>query len=148
MLTCQRGTLGTVPTFLLPSPRHVSWQWLPSCLQPLAGPQTAHSSHHEVQSQHEEGHSVYALGEGKESEENVLSKLAVSWTDQLVDRWTGRQSIDRYGQRWTHGQSNTWTVMDGQHIDKDGQIDNAPSIPKFPPRGVILHEVTTATDAC
>ena len=192
MLTCQRGTLGTVPTFLLLSPWPVSWQWLPSCLQPLAWPQTAQGS----------------------------SQL----TDQLVDKWTGRQLIHRYGQRWTHGQPNTWTEMDrkimhlqfpvvefppcvciwrgkgewrkcteqvssqldrlsgrqmdrqtidrqiwtemdtwtikhmdnqthGQrwmvkNIDKDGQIDNAPSIPKFPPRGVVLPEVTMATDAC
>ena len=43
----------------------------------------------------------------------------------------------------THGQR--WMV---KNIDKDGQIDNASWIPKFPPRGVVLPEVTTAMDAC
>ena len=50
--------------------------------------------------------------------------------------------IDGHMDNQTHGQR--WMV---KNID-NGQIDNAPTIPKFPPRGVVLPEVTTATDAC
>ena len=89
MLTCQRGTLGTVPTFLLLSPWPVSWQWLPSCLQPSAWPQTAQGS---------------------------------SQLDRPTGRQMDRQTIDT--QIWT--EMDTWTA---KHMDRDGQKDNAPSVP-------------------
>jgi len=65
-----------------------------------------------------------------------MSKLAVSRTDQLVDRWTGRESIDRYGQ------PNTWTEMDRQIMHLQFPVV------EFPPWRVVLPEVVTATDAC
>ena len=62
---------------------------------------------------------MYAFGEGKGRE---LIEQGSSQLDRTTGRQMDRQTIDT--QIWT--EMDTWTA---KHMDRDGQKDNAPSVP-------------------